>query len=515
MCYDGDFPVITLIFGIGSITKNAMRQIPTLILIILSLVSNVFSAFAVDPCDMDTKLSGGTVYTEKDIYPLDNGFNCELWYKGKSGKVTVYDDADCAFKAEWNESGDFIARVGYFWGKEEDDTPSYKDLDGDIHAEYSYTKTGSSYDYSLIGIYGWSKDPLVEFYICDDSYNRMTDPWNTTKIGSAVIDGATYNIYKGTMINMPSVLGENMNFTQVFSIRQGGTRQCGHISVSEHFRAWEKLGIKTGPLYDCKIAIETGGNKGTIDYHYATMWIGDENGPFIPEERAPFKDTILIPGIVETEDYDKGGYKVSYYDSDRINEGESYRNDGVDIVEIPDGYAVGYTKTGEWLEYTINVMSDDVYDVDASMANGNSAPKIDLIFDGKDTCSLTGKSVRNDWDTYSLAKGKVTLTEGTHTMRLVFNNNYTNIDFVKFKSESSSNKVNGVVSEIETLYDGKTIKIVSSEDVKQVSLIGMTGMPIVIGKDNVLNVENVAAGVYIVAAVTSSGEHYKKVNIVK
>ena len=160
-------------------------------------------------------------------------------------------------------------------------------------------------------------------------------------------------------------------------------------------------------------------------------------------------------------------------------------------------------------------MSDDVYDVDASMANGNSAPKIDLIFDGKDTCSLTGKSVKNDWDTYSLATGKVTLTEGTHTMRLVFNNNYTNIDFVKFKSESSSNKVNGVVSEIETLYDGKTIKIVSSEDVKQVSLIGMTGMPIVIGKDNVLNVENVATGVYIVAAVTSSGEHYKKVNIVK
>lgn len=492
-----------------------MRPIPTLILIILSLVSNEFSAFAVDPCDMKTKLSGGTVYTENDIYPLDNGFNCELWYKGKNGKVTVYDDADCAFKAEWNESGDFIARVGYFWGKEEEDTPSYKDLDGDIHAEYSYTKTGTSYDYSLIGVYGWSKDPLVEFYICDDSYNRMTDPWNTTKIGSAVIDGATYNIYKGTMINMPSVLGDNKNFTQVFSIRQGGERQCGHISVSEHFRAWEKLKITTGPLYDCKIAIETGGNKGTIDYHYATMWIGDENGPVVPEERAPYKDTILVPGIVEVEDYDKGGYKVSYYDSDRVNEGKVYRNDGVDIVEITDGYAVGYTKAGEWLEYTIKVASDDVYDVEASMANGNSTPKIDLIFDGKDTCSLAGKSVKNDWDTYSSATGKITLTEGDHTMRLVFNNSYTNIDFVKFSSESSSNKVKGVVSEIETLYDGKTIKIVSSEDVKQVSLIGMTGMPIVIGKDNVLNVENVAAGVYIVAAVTSSGEHYKKVNIVK
>lgn len=170
-----------------------MKRIPTLILTLASLVTSVTATFAVDPCAMKTKLSGGTVYTKNDIYPLDNGFNFELWYQGENGKVTVYDDADCAFKAEWNESGDFISRIGYFWGKEEGVvTPSYKDLDGDIHAEYSYTKTGSSYDYSLIGVYGWSKNPLVEFYICDDSYNRMTDPWNTTKIGSAVIDGATY-----------------------------------------------------------------------------------------------------------------------------------------------------------------------------------------------------------------------------------------------------------------------------------------------------------------------------------
>lgn len=492
-----------------------MRPIPTLILIILSLVSNEFSAFAVDPCDMKTKLSGGTVFTESDNYPLDNGFNCELWYKGKNGKVTVYDDADCAFKAEWNESGDFIARVGYFWGKEDDDTPSYKDLDGDIHAEYSYTKTGSSYDYSLIGVYGWSKDPLVEFYICDDSYNRMTDPWNTTKIGSAEIDGAIYNIYKGTMINMPSVLGDNMNFTQVFSIRQGGERQCGHISVTEHFKAWEKLNVKTGPLYDCKIAIETGGSKGTIDYHYATMWIGDENGPIIPEERAPFKDTILIPGVVEAEDYDKGGYNVAYYDSDRKNDGAVYRNDGVDIVETSDGYAVGYTKKGEWLEYTINVDDDDEYTVEASMANGNSAPKIDLIFDGQDTCSLTGKSIRNDWDTYTLAEGKVTLTEGVHTMRLVFNNDYTNIDFVDFKSTKTIHEMGSSVPEFELVYDNNTIKVISLNDVKRIRLVDMTGLLISDVEGDVLNVENVRTGVYVVVAATSNGEHYKKVNIVK
>ncbi len=478
-------------------------------------MSNVSSAFAVDPCSMKTKLSGGMTFTKNEIYDFDNGFNSELWFKGRNGKMTVYDDADCAFKAEWNESADFIARVGYFWGKEVENTPSYKDLDGDIHAEYSYTKTGDSDDYSLIGVYGWSKNPLVEFYICDDSYNRMSDPWNTTPVGSATIDGAKYNFYQGTMKNMPSVMGDNKTFTQIFSVRQGGTRQCGHISVSEHLRAWEKIGIKTGPLYDCKIAIETGGNKGTIDYHYATMWIGDENGPFVKEDRAPFNDTIAIPGIVEVENYDKGGYNVAYYDSDRKNEGEAYRNDGVDIVETADGYAVGYTKTGEWLEYTINVDETNEYLVEASMANGNAAPKINLIFDSKDTCSITGKSVKNDWDTYSLATGKITLEEGPHTMRLVFLNNYTNIDHINFTSTISASEQNTAVARFNVVADDKTIKVLSVEDIKQVKLISMTGMPIASAAGDVINIETIRTGVYIVVVVTSSGEYYKKINIVK
>ncbi|MCQ2188991.1 MAG: glycoside hydrolase family 11 protein [Paludibacteraceae bacterium] len=492
-----------------------MKHIPSLATILIIGLSNVSSAFAVDPCEMGTVWSGGKLITTDDRQDLDNGFNYELWKNGKGGKMTVYGgDADCAFKAEWNNSNDYVARCGLFWGKEIENTPSYKDLDGDIHAEFSFTKTGKAYNYSFIGVYGWSKDPLVEFYISEDTYNSIDAPWNTEKIGSAEIDGAIYNFYKGTMLNNPSIFDDKKQFVQIFSIRQT-KRQCGHISVSEHFKAWEKLGVKTGPLYDCKIVVETGGDIGSVDFHYATMWIGDENGPFEKEERAPFKDTIAIPGIVEAEDYDKGGFNVAYYDTDRKNEGEVYRNDGVDIVETPDGYAVGYSKTNEWLEYTINVDETDDYKVEAMMANGNAAPKISLIFDGKDTCLLTGKSVKNDWDTYSLAAGKVSLTEGPHTMRLLFNNNYTNIDYLKFTSWNLSSISNEIASNYDVIYDDKTIKVVSSDDVKQVRLISTTGMTILSENGNVLNIENANTGVYIVSAVTSNGMLNKKVNIVK
>lgn len=492
-----------------------MRHIPTLIFTIASLATGAVSAFAVDPCEIKTKWSDGILITTDDRQDLDNGFNYELWKNGKGGKMTVYGgDADCAFKAEWNNSNDYVARCGLFWGKEIENTPSYKDLDGDIHAEFSFTKTGKAYNYSFIGVYGWSKDPLVEFYISEDTYNSIAAPWNTEKIGSAEIDGAIYNFYKGTMLNNPSIFDDKKQFVQIFSIRQT-KRQCGHISVSEHFKAWEKLGVKTGPLYDCKIVVETGGDVGSVDFHHATMWIGDKNGPTIKEERTPFNDTILIPGIVEAENYDNGGRNVAYYDTDRENEGKVYRNDGVDIVETPDGYAVGYTKTGEWLEYTVKVEDDAEYTVAANMSNGNSAPNIDLVFDSKDTCRLVGKSIKNDWDTYSIAKGKISLTEGSHTMRMVFNNNYTNIDYVSFASGDTTSASNITDGYFDAIFDDKTIEIVSSDDVVKVQLISMTGMPVLIANGNVLNIENVKNGVYIVAAYTSSGVRYKKINILK
>ena len=47
-----------------------------------------------------------------------------------------------------------------------------------------------------VGIYGWSVNPCVEWYIVDDSYNKMpVNPGSTTNKGTAMIDGGTYTLY--------------------------------------------------------------------------------------------------------------------------------------------------------------------------------------------------------------------------------------------------------------------------------------------------------------------------------
>jgi len=109
----------------------------------------------------------------------------------------------------------------------------------------------------------------------DDSYNGMGTPYGSNRVGQYTVDGATYTLYKGMRYNAANITGTNCDFPQVFAVRSSA-RQCGTISVSEHFENWEKNGIDmSGGLYDCKIVCEAGGGSGSIEYTYASMcWKG-------------------------------------------------------------------------------------------------------------------------------------------------------------------------------------------------------------------------------------------------
>ncbi|MGE5787324.1 MAG: glycoside hydrolase family 11 protein, partial [Myxococcales bacterium] len=78
-----------------------------------------------------------------------------------------------------------------------------------------------------------------------------------------------YNIYTYTRVNMPSIKGTS-TFPQFFSVRQTA-RQCGHISITEHFKQWAKVGLNLGKMYECKILVEAGGGSGSIDFTTATL----------------------------------------------------------------------------------------------------------------------------------------------------------------------------------------------------------------------------------------------------
>jgi hypothetical protein len=213
-------------------------------------------------------LTSGTQQCSSNASGTVGSYTWTIWSSGSGGCMTPHGNGTAAFKATWNNSGDFLAREGLQWNS----TQSYTQI-GNIVATYSYTKSGSAGGYSFIGIYGWSENPLHEYYIVDDWFGGGSPPTGGgSMMGSYTLDGATYNVYTHTQTNQPAITG-TATFVQFFSIRQTA-RTCGTISLSQHFAQWTKLGMNLGNMEEAKLLLEAGGGSGSIDYSVGTMTVG-------------------------------------------------------------------------------------------------------------------------------------------------------------------------------------------------------------------------------------------------
>jgi hypothetical protein len=108
----------------------------------------------------------------------------------------------------------------------------------------------------------------VEYYIVEE-WVGWNPGSNAQKQGSLTVDGGTYDIYTHTQTNQPSIHG-TQTFPQFFSIRTSA-RECGHISISEHFKQWAKLGMQLGNMYEAKLLVEAMGGSGTVDFTNASV----------------------------------------------------------------------------------------------------------------------------------------------------------------------------------------------------------------------------------------------------
>jgi len=218
-----------------------------------------------DPCTANTPLTGPMVHSSSNASGTAAGLAWTIWSNGGGGSITTYDHP--AFSAAWNNSGDFLARIGLQWNQ----TKTF-DAYGTIKAQFAYKKTGSGGGYSYIGIYGWSVSPCIEFYIVDDSYNKMpVNPGNTVNKGTAMIDGGTYNLYtRATTGTGGSKCPGTSNWTQFYSVRTTA-RQCGQISITDHFKAWAAAGMTLGKMDQAQLLVEVGGGVGSVDFTTASV----------------------------------------------------------------------------------------------------------------------------------------------------------------------------------------------------------------------------------------------------
>jgi hypothetical protein len=85
------------------------------------------------------------------------------------------------------------------------------------------------------------------------------------------------------------------------------------------------------------------------------------------------------------------------------------------------GYHVGYTRAGEWIEYTINVASSGTYTLDTRVASKGLGGKFRLYVDGADKTGALQVPDTGAWNTFqNVSKGGVSLSAGQHVLRLGF-----------------------------------------------------------------------------------------------
>ncbi|MDY6285611.1 MAG: carbohydrate-binding protein [Fibrobacter sp.] len=173
----------------------------------------------------------------------------------------------------------------------------------------------------------------------------------------------------------------------------------------------------------------------TLDKESITTLVGVAAPDTVPQE--PYNgEAASIPGKIEMEDFDIGGQGQSYSDEERENRAGAYREEGVDVEALDDGYAVGYTIAGEWLEYTVNVGESAYYKATVHYASGSESSGIQLLIDDEAlTKDITlPQTAENAWNVYDdVTLDSLKLDAGTHVLKVLITGSYANLDYIEFE----------------------------------------------------------------------------------
>ncbi|MGI9531542.1 carbohydrate-binding protein [Lutimonas sp.] len=196
-----------------------------------------------------------------------------------------------------------------------------------------------------------------------------------------------------------------------------------------------------------------------------------------------------IPGTIYLSDYDLGKNNFAYYDIDAANyqlstnqfqawnSGWTYRNDGVDLEANDDktnsnGYHVGFTNKGEWINYTVEIDETAVYKLDARIAGENDGGQFHLSMNNEAITKTQTLDATGGWTTFATHSVQdILLEKGTHVITLHIDGavsfNISSLRFSKSGDSSSLDAIalNGILGSNES-----SIEITVNEDILESSL---------------------------------------------
>src|SRR5439155_14958630 len=129
---------------------------------------------------------------------------------------------------------------------------------------------------------------------------------------------------------------------------------------------------------------------------------------------------------------DNGGEGIAYHDTTAGNDGGQARSTDVDLEASSEGgYDIGWTASGEWVNYTVNVAGAGGYTLQLRVASPNGAALRVGFSRSSSGWTPVAVPATGGWQNWTTVTVPVTLNGGTQVMTIAFDTAGLNLRYVK------------------------------------------------------------------------------------
>jgi hypothetical protein len=231
----------------------------------------------------------------------------------------------------------------------------------------------------------------------------------------------------GSSVSVTATATDNVGVAGV-QFKLDGNNIGTEDTASPYAYVWNTSTLGNGTYTLTAVARDAASNTNTS----AAVTVTVNNAPV----QSPYGGTArAITSTIQAEDFDNGGEGVAYHDTTTGNSGGKYRTTDVDIESNSvGGYDVGYTATGEWLEYTVNTTAA-TYSLNVRVATTSTSTLTVKL----DNTTLANIAIPNThgWSTWRTVTVKnIRITAGNNKiLRLEYPSRSIDSDWLSFTKQ--------------------------------------------------------------------------------